>query len=183
MPPMATYGRSETAPGSWLRSTGGAEDDVVPCLGAGRAAGTAGGSQRRHAAAPGAGRRLGRVPRSNCPPKPPASGLESVRVPLLAPAAGWSPCILRGSAPRRVQHQRPGQYPGKSAGKEIGDFGHIFVNGVNVSPEGVGYNIVPPSPETGAIVDRRAFNTFASADASRSSRPGSPPFRRAPLPP
>jgi len=55
----------------------------------------------------------------------------------------------------------------KSGGQEIGDFGHIYVNGRNVSPEEIGYNIVLLSPETGAVIDRRSFNTFASAEASQ----------------
>jgi hypothetical protein len=56
----------------------------------------------------------------------------------------------------------------KSAGHEIGDFGHIFLNGRNVSLEGTGYNAVALDPETGAIQDRRLFNTFASEAASRN---------------
>jgi hypothetical protein len=58
----------------------------------------------------------------------------------------------------------------KSAGKEVGDFGHIFVNGVDVSPGVVGYNAVALEPQTGKILGRRGFNTFASESASAELR-------------
>ncbi len=56
----------------------------------------------------------------------------------------------------------------KSAGEEVGDFGHIYLNGWNVSLEGTGYNMVALDPKTGTILDRRTFNTFESAAASRA---------------
>ena len=55
----------------------------------------------------------------------------------------------------------------KSAGHEVGDFGHIYLNGRNVSLEGTGYNVVALDPETGTILDRQLFDTFASDLASR----------------
>lgn len=50
----------------------------------------------------------------------------------------------------------------RSAGEEQGDFGHIYVNGVDQSPNARGYNIVAIDPLTGAIDGRENFDTFAS---------------------
>lgn len=55
----------------------------------------------------------------------------------------------------------------KSAGHEIGNFGHIYLNGRNVSLQGIGYNMVALDPKTGSILDRRTFNTFSVGRASR----------------
>jgi len=53
-----------------------------------------------------------------------------------------------------------------SAGSEVGDFAHIFVNGVDVSPNLRGYNIVVLNAQTGAVEARAAFDAFASAQES-----------------
>ena len=55
----------------------------------------------------------------------------------------------------------------KSAGHEVGNFGHIYLNGRNVSLQGIGYNMVALDPKTGSILDRRTFNTFSVGRASR----------------
>lgn len=54
----------------------------------------------------------------------------------------------------------------RSAGEEQGDFGHIYVNGVDQSPNARGYNFVLINPQTGAIDARASFDTFASEQAS-----------------
>ena len=54
----------------------------------------------------------------------------------------------------------------RSAGEEQGDFGHIYVNGVDESQNARGYNIVLIDPKTGAIDARESFDTFASAQES-----------------
>jgi hypothetical protein len=54
----------------------------------------------------------------------------------------------------------------RSAGSEVGDFAHIYVNGVDVAPNARGYNLVVINGHSGAIEARAAFDTFASADAS-----------------
>ncbi len=54
----------------------------------------------------------------------------------------------------------------RSAGEEQGDFGHIYVNGVEESPNARGYNIVVIDPQTGAIDARENFDTFASEQES-----------------
>jgi len=53
-----------------------------------------------------------------------------------------------------------------SAGSEVGDFAHIFVNGVDQSPNERGYNVVVINPQTFAVEARAAFDTFASVENS-----------------
>jgi hypothetical protein len=55
----------------------------------------------------------------------------------------------------------------KSAGEEIGDFGHIYVDGQNVSPDQRGYNLVVLDPTSGAVESRGHFDTFASQNESK----------------
>ncbi len=52
----------------------------------------------------------------------------------------------------------------KSAGEEVGDFGHIYVDGRNVSPDERGYNVVVLDPATGDVEGRGQFDTFASEE-------------------
>ncbi|MDH4209022.1 MAG: hypothetical protein OEV76_09110, partial [Anaerolineae bacterium] len=54
----------------------------------------------------------------------------------------------------------------KSAGEEVGDFGHIYVDGRNVSPDERGYNVVVLGPMSGAVEGTGHFDTFASEDES-----------------
>lgn len=54
----------------------------------------------------------------------------------------------------------------RSAGEEVGDFAHIFVNGVDAAPNARGYNVVVVNPQTGAVESRAAFDTFASTEES-----------------
>ncbi len=54
----------------------------------------------------------------------------------------------------------------KSAGEEIGDFGHIYVDGRNLSPDERGYNIVVLDPLSGAVEGRGHFDTFAAEEES-----------------
>ena len=54
----------------------------------------------------------------------------------------------------------------KSAGEEVGDFGHIYVDGQNVSPDERGYNLVVLDPTSGAVERRGHFDTFASEEES-----------------
>lgn len=53
----------------------------------------------------------------------------------------------------------------QSAGKDVGDFAHIWLEGVDVAPQGIGYNLVA-FDATGMIQGSRSFNTLTSpADA------------------
>ncbi len=56
----------------------------------------------------------------------------------------------------------------RSAGSEVGDFAHIYVNGEDRSPNGIGYNVVVVNPQSGAVEASASFNTFASdAESAR----------------
>jgi hypothetical protein len=54
----------------------------------------------------------------------------------------------------------------KSAGEEVGDFGHIYVDGHNVSPDERGYNVVVLDPLSGEVEGTGHFDTFASEEES-----------------
>ncbi|MFB0536701.1 MAG: interleukin-like EMT inducer domain-containing protein [Anaerolineae bacterium] len=56
----------------------------------------------------------------------------------------------------------------ESAGQEVGDLGHIYVDGRNVSPEGRGYNLVVIDPQTGAIEATASFDTHLDEKASQA---------------
>jgi len=53
-----------------------------------------------------------------------------------------------------------------SAGQEVGDFGHIYVDGLDVSPNERGYNVAVIHPETGAVERVAAFDTHLDTAAS-----------------
>ncbi|MBI5649436.1 MAG: hypothetical protein HZC40_03155 [Chloroflexi bacterium] len=53
-----------------------------------------------------------------------------------------------------------------SAGSEVGDFAHVYVDGIDTSPNLRGYNVVVLHEKTGALEARAAFDTFKSADES-----------------
>ena len=56
----------------------------------------------------------------------------------------------------------------RSAGSEIGDFAHVYVNGADAAQNAIGYNVVVINPQTGGIETKAAFNTFASeAESAR----------------
>ncbi len=54
----------------------------------------------------------------------------------------------------------------RSAGEEQGAFGHIYVNGVDESPNQRGYNVVVIEPRTGKIQARETFDTHLTARES-----------------
>lgn len=54
----------------------------------------------------------------------------------------------------------------RSAGNEVGDFAHIYVNGVDVAKNARGYNIVVINEQSGAVEASAAFDTFKSAEES-----------------
>jgi hypothetical protein len=56
----------------------------------------------------------------------------------------------------------------EGAGKEVGDFGHIYVDGRNVSPEGRGYNLAVMDPQTGALEATASFDTHLDGEASQA---------------
>ena len=54
----------------------------------------------------------------------------------------------------------------QSAGQEVGDFGHIYVDGQDVSPDERGYNVAVIHPQTGAVEQTASFDTHLDASAS-----------------
>ncbi|MGE5141256.1 MAG: interleukin-like EMT inducer domain-containing protein, partial [Rudaea sp.] len=54
----------------------------------------------------------------------------------------------------------------RSAGEEQGSFGHIYVNGVDASRNGRGYNLVVVDPNTGRVEASSSFDTFRSTAES-----------------
>lgn len=54
----------------------------------------------------------------------------------------------------------------RSAGKEIGDFGHIYMDGRDISPNQRGYNLVAVDPSAGAVLAAGAFDTHLDPSAS-----------------
>lgn len=54
----------------------------------------------------------------------------------------------------------------RSAGKEVGDFGHIYVNGRDVSPNQRGYNLVVLDAASGALRSAASFDTHLDPTAS-----------------
>jgi len=56
----------------------------------------------------------------------------------------------------------------QSAGQEVGDFGLIYVNGQDVSPNERGYNVVVIHPVTGAVEQAAAFDTHLDEGASQA---------------
>jgi hypothetical protein len=62
--------------------------------------------------------------------------------------------------------ESPGSILVRSAGEETGDFAHIYLNGVDLSPGERGYNLVALDPRDGNILAREAFDTHADPAAS-----------------
>jgi hypothetical protein len=53
-----------------------------------------------------------------------------------------------------------------SAGQEVGDFGHIYIDGMDVAPNERGYNVAIIHPQTGFVEETAAFDTHLDAAAS-----------------
>jgi hypothetical protein len=54
----------------------------------------------------------------------------------------------------------------QSAGQEVGDFAHIYVDGRDVAPNELGYNVAVLHPETGAVEQTAVFDTHLVPGAS-----------------
>ncbi len=57
----------------------------------------------------------------------------------------------------------------RSAGKDVGDFGHIYVNGIDLSPNQRGYNLVALEPDSGDLLEAASFDTHDPFTAPESS--------------
>ena len=96
------------------------------------------------------------------PPDPARPALSDVRLrfAMLSPAAGAVASTTAASS-------LPVSLVVRSAGQETGDFAHIYVAGVDRSPNRRGYNLVALSPADGRVLAAAAFDTHADAAASR----------------
>jgi hypothetical protein len=56
----------------------------------------------------------------------------------------------------------------RSAGMEVGDFGHVYFAGREQSPNERGYNVVVIDQDGKTVLDRAVFDTFADEKASRA---------------
>ncbi len=54
----------------------------------------------------------------------------------------------------------------QSAGEEVGDFAHIWINGVDYAKNTIGYNLVALAP-TGEVFDQAVFNTMIPGESAR----------------
>jgi hypothetical protein len=86
-----------------------------------------------------------------------------LRLTALAPAAqvGQEPWPVG-----RTGVRLPASILARSAGQEVGDFGHIYVNGVDVSPNRRGYNLVALQRADAALLSAAAFDTHGDPAAS-----------------
>jgi len=86
-----------------------------------------------------------------------------LRLTALAPAAQ----VGQGPWPvGRTDVRLPASILARSAGQEVGDFGHIYVNGVDVSPNRRGYNLVALQRVDAALLSAAAFDTHGDPAAS-----------------
>jgi hypothetical protein len=121
------------------------------------------------------GQRVGRVVLTQCldcktgvtiPASALRAGMNEIvfQFERVAPVAG----IRMGSSYMisRDGPQSPVNLVVRSAGSEVGDFAHIYVNGADVSPNERGYNIVVINAQTGAVETSAVFDTFESESES-----------------
>jgi hypothetical protein len=94
-------------------------------------------------------------------------GLNEVwlRFNALAPA---SQVVLTPRTIGQTGVESPVNLVVESAGQEVGDFGHIYVNGQDVSPNERGYNLVTLDPQTGMVGGRAVFDTHLDEGASEA---------------
>ncbi|MDW8268422.1 MAG: interleukin-like EMT inducer domain-containing protein [Anaerolineae bacterium] len=80
---------------------------------------------------------------------------------VLAATRAFDPATLRrgGRSIGATGVTSPVHVTVRSAGKDIGDFGHVFVNGVDYSPNRRGYNLVAIAPTDGAVLAAAHFDT------------------------
>jgi hypothetical protein len=76
--------------------------------------------------------------------------------------------LLAGQPIGRTGTLAPVNIVARSAGQEAGDYAHIYLNGIDVAANRRGYNLAVINPETGAMEQAAAFDTFA--DAKESNR-------------
>jgi hypothetical protein len=97
-------------------------------------------------------------------PIPVTDEIFRVKVPASVLQSGVNEIVLEFDATVPISQipVHPLSIVVRSAGEEQGAFGHIYVNGVDESPNARGYNIVVVEPRTGQVVARENFDTFLS---------------------
>ena len=90
------------------------------------------------------------------PARPPLSDVR-LRFGAVQPVATLAQTFSRAG---------PGGLLVRSAGQETGDFGHIYLNGAEVSLNRRGYNLVALDGRDGHLLDRVAFDTHLDPSAS-----------------
>jgi hypothetical protein len=81
------------------------------------------------------------------------------------------PADLARLSPRAVGQtgvESPVNLVVQSAGQEVGDFGNVYVNGQQVSPNRRGYNLVVIDPQDGNIGPAASFDTHLDQGASQA---------------
>ncbi|HEY51902.1 MAG TPA: hypothetical protein G4N94_00395 [Caldilineae bacterium] len=76
-------------------------------------------------------------------------------------------------APRLIGHtgaESPANIVVRSAGKDTGDFGHIYIDGIDHSPNRRGYNLVALDPGSGSLLAAANFDTHDPLLADESTR-------------
>jgi len=96
------------------------------------------------------------------PTRPPLSDVR-LRFAVLAPVAQATGAAL---AARPTGIPRLSSLVVRSAGQETGDFAHIFADGVDLSPNRRGYNLMAWSPIGGHLLGADAFDTHGDPAAS-----------------
>src|SRR5690606_5545910 len=66
---------------------------------------------------------------------------------------------LQDTATGRTGVKSPVPIVVESAGLEVGDFAHIYVNGKDVAHNTIGYNVAVVSPHDGTVIGTAAFDT------------------------
>lgn len=101
-------------------------------------------------------------------PIPVVDGTFAIEVPASMLQVGLNELILEFDKiiPYAGLNRPPLSVVVRSAGEEQGDFGHIYVDGVDESPNARGYNFVLINPKTAAIDARASFDTFSSEQES-----------------
>ena len=79
--------------------------------------------------------------------------------PPSAPPGGWPVGESGVAVPRAILVE--------SAGEEVGNLAHVFVDGRDMARGGRGFNLVAINPEDGAVTARATFDTHLDPDASR----------------
>jgi len=86
------------------------------------------------------------------------------RLPRSDQATGTDDAIIGQTKVISQQH-----LVARSAGKDVGDFGHLYINGEDVSPNQRGYNLAAIDPVAGRLLEVANFDTHDPGQSPRAS--------------